>query len=302
MIRIHAADPQEVYYRKGDEITKVKIVKVHLDDDLRPFYDVSVDGKEKQTDDAHLSPCHPLHCQIVESIHSMSETQLQDVLNFVKTVVGQPSSGPGAKGVSISPKPPLLAQNSPVRSSGTAQPRAQSPACPTFVNQSTHETTRSSSAFEPVPAPAPFPSSKSPQQQMVIPQGAESATAAAPAMTMTMKHNVGANKLLYMNQNIGHSPELSNTSIMGSCHGVSIPDLSQQPSAASQTPPTTITSKTGTANRSQMHQEQPSSDANSFVQAHQSQLHFSEPLQQAPPMQQQQQGAGAPQGNPFDFF
>jgi hypothetical protein len=48
---------EDVLYRdsKGN-ITKVNIVKVHFDDELEPFYDIRfATGKEKQTDDSHLS-------------------------------------------------------------------------------------------------------------------------------------------------------------------------------------------------------------------------------------------------------
>ena len=45
------------YYCKNGEKTKVKIMKVHLDDDLEPFFDVSLPcGREIQTIDGHLEP------------------------------------------------------------------------------------------------------------------------------------------------------------------------------------------------------------------------------------------------------
>jgi hypothetical protein len=49
---------QVVYYTSNDGLKeKAKILKIHLDDHLVPFYDIRIEdsGKEKQTDDAHLS-------------------------------------------------------------------------------------------------------------------------------------------------------------------------------------------------------------------------------------------------------
>jgi hypothetical protein len=49
---------QVVYYTSNDGLKeKAKILKIHLDDHLVPFHDIRIEdsGKEKQTDDAHLS-------------------------------------------------------------------------------------------------------------------------------------------------------------------------------------------------------------------------------------------------------
>jgi hypothetical protein len=49
---------QVVYYTSNNGLKeKTKILKIHLDDHLVPFYDIRIEdsGKEKQTDDAHLS-------------------------------------------------------------------------------------------------------------------------------------------------------------------------------------------------------------------------------------------------------
>jgi hypothetical protein len=45
---------------------------------------VVVAGKEKQTDNAHLFIDHPIQCDIVKVLQSMSESQLQQVLQFGK--------------------------------------------------------------------------------------------------------------------------------------------------------------------------------------------------------------------------
>ena len=46
-----------VYYTNNGEQEKAKILKIHLDDDLIPFYDIKLmdSDKEKQTTDARLS-------------------------------------------------------------------------------------------------------------------------------------------------------------------------------------------------------------------------------------------------------
>jgi hypothetical protein len=49
---------QVVYYTSNDGMKeKAKILKIHLDDELVPFYDIRMEdsGKEKQTDDSHVS-------------------------------------------------------------------------------------------------------------------------------------------------------------------------------------------------------------------------------------------------------
>jgi hypothetical protein len=49
---------QVVYYTSNDGLKeKAKILKIHLDDHLVPFYDIRIEdsGKEKQTDDSHVS-------------------------------------------------------------------------------------------------------------------------------------------------------------------------------------------------------------------------------------------------------
>ena len=46
-----------VYRDSQNNISVVNIIKIHLDDDLQPFYTIQMsDGREKQTDDAHLEP------------------------------------------------------------------------------------------------------------------------------------------------------------------------------------------------------------------------------------------------------
>ena len=51
----------DVYYKRNDNVESAKILEVHLDDFLEPYYTIKLeDGREKQTDNAHLTvelPC-----------------------------------------------------------------------------------------------------------------------------------------------------------------------------------------------------------------------------------------------------
>jgi len=48
---------QSVTYRSQGNITTAKILRVHLDDQLEPYYDIQLpNGNEKQTDNSHLTP------------------------------------------------------------------------------------------------------------------------------------------------------------------------------------------------------------------------------------------------------
>jgi len=46
---------QQVVYKNSQGSKSAIIKKIHLDDELQPYYTIEVDGREKQTDDAHLS-------------------------------------------------------------------------------------------------------------------------------------------------------------------------------------------------------------------------------------------------------
>ena len=54
----HFAKGQRAFYRSAKGITKVTIVGVHHDSKLVPYYTIQLrDGKEKQSDAKHLTPC-----------------------------------------------------------------------------------------------------------------------------------------------------------------------------------------------------------------------------------------------------
>lgn len=74
---------QKVYYKSASYSGVAKILKVHLDDDLEPFYTIIVDGKEKQTDDGHLAEKHPVVEDIEAVLPDLSDEQLAAVKDLV---------------------------------------------------------------------------------------------------------------------------------------------------------------------------------------------------------------------------
>jgi hypothetical protein len=112
---------QTVYYKSSTYVGKAKIMKVHLDDDLEPFYTILVDGKEKQTDNGHLSERSPLEEKVQELIGSLTEDQLlqvhQFIIRFPLTVTSSETDSvvpPAASATIItgSRQPPVLASTS----------------------------------------------------------------------------------------------------------------------------------------------------------------------------------------------
>lgn len=89
---------QKVYYKSSSYVGMAEIVKIHLDDELEPFYTIAIDGKEKQTDDAHLAERCPLHIEIDSVLSDMSDDQLKQTLEFVTRI--KKSSTKAAESVS----------------------------------------------------------------------------------------------------------------------------------------------------------------------------------------------------------
>ena len=75
---------QKVYYKSSSYNGPASIVKVHLDDDLEPFYTIKVQGREKQTDHHHLMEKSPVMTQLETQLVSLSDDQLRSVLVFVQ--------------------------------------------------------------------------------------------------------------------------------------------------------------------------------------------------------------------------
>ena len=97
---------QKVYYKSASYVGKAEIVKVHLDDELEPFYTIKVQDKEKQTDNAHLEEMSPLQQEIVDMLWNMDEERQKQVKQYI---VQQLSSGGGSlpsPSQMTMPKPP----------------------------------------------------------------------------------------------------------------------------------------------------------------------------------------------------
>ena len=71
---------QSIFYKEKDGTkTQVKIVKVHLDDDLEPFYTIQFStGREKQTDDAHLTESAEVESIAVDDIATEANVTLSN--------------------------------------------------------------------------------------------------------------------------------------------------------------------------------------------------------------------------------
>jgi Putative GTPase activating protein for Arf len=83
---------QKVYYKSASYVGPAEVVKVHWDDALEPFYTIHAEGKEKQTDDAHLSEAHPLQQEIQALLAQLSVDQLNQVQQYIISLSTVPTS------------------------------------------------------------------------------------------------------------------------------------------------------------------------------------------------------------------
>ena len=98
---------QQVVYTNAEGSAMAFIKKVHFDDALQPFYTIDLNGREKQTDDAHLSlpddttqnqqsqPSTDSTDKLEETatmLKNLSESQLLEVQQFIANL--QPSAQP----------------------------------------------------------------------------------------------------------------------------------------------------------------------------------------------------------------
>ncbi len=91
------------YTDSKNNVTTCEVIRSHLDDDLVPFYDIRMsDGREKQTDNAHLSLPSQVTAGLVAETNSkskedtirnitamlenMNESQLGQLENYIKTL------------------------------------------------------------------------------------------------------------------------------------------------------------------------------------------------------------------------
>jgi hypothetical protein len=128
---------QKVHYNSATYSGPAEIVKVHLDDDLQPFYTILVQGKEKQTDDAHLKEESPLLIEVTQLLSSLNEEQLGLLKKFIASqFLGSaglaitpmrdvstpiPTSPNAASTLSVSLPPPHSMSSLPNMSGGTQQ-------------------------------------------------------------------------------------------------------------------------------------------------------------------------------------
>lgn len=168
---------QKVYYKSSSYSGEAEILKVHLDDELKPFYTIKVNGREKQTDESHLGADpfvqggeSSLLKQVTEVLASLSNEQLQNVLNFAKglaaespggtspvnTIPNQPPSVPSSiggnsdnvtAGETYGTNPVLQAGQQPVHQQPATQPSFS------FPNQ-TQSSPNATDAFAGIPSPS----------------------------------------------------------------------------------------------------------------------------------------------------
>jgi len=92
---------QQVVYTNGEGSFMALIKKVHYDDELHPYYTIALNGREKQTDDAHLSvpnetiqnqlgqPSNEPSAKLEETaamLKNLSESQLLEVQEFIASL------------------------------------------------------------------------------------------------------------------------------------------------------------------------------------------------------------------------
>ena len=83
-----------VYRNSSGEVFTCTILKVHFDHELDPFYTITLpDGREKQTDDGHLTlGDSSVSSQIVDMLPGFSPQQLQDILAFMTKIKDVPQA------------------------------------------------------------------------------------------------------------------------------------------------------------------------------------------------------------------
>ncbi|KAL3942571.1 MAG: hypothetical protein SGBAC_003241, partial [Bacillariaceae sp.] len=112
-------EKQVVAYKSNGKFSLARIEKVHLDDELTPYYTIKIEfEKEKQTDNAHLQELSPSFDNVLESILQLSEEDMKKVNHFLSTM---PRSQPSA------PAPASQSQSSSAPSSGPAPSMGQAP-------------------------------------------------------------------------------------------------------------------------------------------------------------------------------
>jgi hypothetical protein len=127
---------QKVYYKSASYAGAADVVSVHLDDDLVPYYTIRVEGKEKQTDDSHLSPVDGTPREQVERLlGNLSDAQLEHVAAFIRQLSGGSSAQPTAP--STPGKGPSAANGTTAGGGGIPSPTPTGPS-PMRATQPAH--------------------------------------------------------------------------------------------------------------------------------------------------------------------
>lgn len=177
---------QHVFYKSASYIGPAQVLKVHFDDALEPFYTIKVDGKEKQTDDGHLSSKSSAQEEVEKALSSLNEDQLKQVKDFVAKLQGSSAAPPSAPATASTPTPvpatPVAQQRPPAQMSmGIPSPQvAQVAAAPPQVQHASVAPTPPSQVnhqLAPMPqmntqqVPQPGPMHQQPLGQMQTPNG-----------------------------------------------------------------------------------------------------------------------------------
>ncbi|CAJ1942604.1 unnamed protein product [Cylindrotheca closterium] len=116
---------QVLCYKSNGTFSLARIEKVHLDDELKPYYTIVRDfGKEKQTDNAHLQEISAGFENVLQSILQLSEEDMAKTVQFLSTMQSVQSKAPAPAGQS---QPLSAPTNGPAPNMG----QAPSPMMPT---------------------------------------------------------------------------------------------------------------------------------------------------------------------------
>jgi hypothetical protein len=266
-----------IYTSNGDK-SVVKIIKVHLDHELEPFYTIQLpDGREKQTDDAHLSDfVETAEAKVIANLLiDLDVTQLKKVVEFVRSLKSANGSD------SSNNTPPMLDPSIP--SPHMAPPPMPSPAMPPSL---------SIPPMPPAPNMAPPAAPLSPPATVPAPAQMGQMFAPATGGMMGMPSGMSAEPSMIPSPNPGSNQTQGDGVPMG---GVPAPPLYQQPGMgqpmSQQQPPQQQYMQQPPPLQQQYMQQQPPQQQQHMQQQPPQQQH----MQQQPPQLQQYMHQPPPQ-------
>lgn len=201
---------QQLLYRNSSGSCMVTVKKVHFDDELTPYYTVDLEGREKQTDNTHLSlPPNSMENdtsillrETVSMLQKLDPQQLVQVSQLIASIASGNTSNNQATGPAghISKHTNVPAPSPPgAVSSATPQPATPAPVAPAqFPMQQQYGGIPQPSTemgAPPPPSAMPPPSYGMPQQATGTGIGVQgvsapamSPSAPAPAQTSLQQH------------------------------------------------------------------------------------------------------------------